>query len=107
MAFMEGMITMPRPYPPEFRTRAISLVREGRSVKQTAAALGIHEVTLHSWLRQDDIDHGLRPGHTTQEAAELRAARARVRQLEQDISILRRAFTWLDEEPLDPKEHTR
>ncbi|TDS83053.1 hypothetical protein EV640_11158 [Nesterenkonia aurantiaca] len=68
---------MPRPYPPEFRARAISLVREGR------------------------------PGHTTQESAELRAARARVRQLEQEISILRRASTWLDEDPLDPKERTR
>lgn len=37
---------MPRPYPPEFRARAIALVREGRQVKQTAPALGIHEVTL-------------------------------------------------------------
>lgn len=98
---------MPRPYPSEFRARAISLVREGRPVKQTAADLGIHEVTLHCWLRQDDIDHGLRPGHTTQESVELRAARAKVRQLEQELSILRRASAWLDEESLDPKGRTR
>ncbi|GAA1810989.1 transposase [Nesterenkonia flava] len=98
---------MPRPYPPEFRARAISLVREGRPVKQTATDLGIHEVTLHSWLRQDDIDHGLRPGHTTQESAELRAARAKVRQLEQELSILRRASAWLEEGPIDPKGRTR
>jgi len=52
---------MPRPYPPQFRQRAIALVREGRQIKQTAADLGIHEVTLHSWLRQDDIDHGHHP----------------------------------------------
>lgn len=45
-------------------------------------------LTLHSWLRRDDIDHGLRSGQTTQESAELLAARARVRQLEQEISIL-------------------
>ena len=56
---------MPRPYPPEFRARAIGLVREGRQVKQTALDLGIHEVTLHNWLRQDDIDHGRRPGLTS------------------------------------------
>lgn len=30
---------MPRPYPPEFRARAISLVREGRPVKQTMTAI--------------------------------------------------------------------
>ncbi|MGP5716168.1 IS3 family transposase [Brachybacterium tyrofermentans] len=89
---------MPRPYPPEFRARAIALVREGRQVKQTALDLGIHEVTLHNWLRQDDIDHGRRPGLSSQESAELRAARGRVRQLEQEIAILRRAATWLDEE---------
>ena len=33
---------MPRPYPPEFRARAIALVREGRQVKQTALDLGAY-----------------------------------------------------------------
>ncbi len=99
---------MPRPYPPEFRARAIALVREGRQVKQTAADLGIDPVTLHSWLRQDDIDQGRRPGRSTQESAELRAARGRIRQLEQELAILRRAATWLDEEEgVPPKGRTR
>lgn len=99
---------MPSPYPPEFRQRAIALVREGRQVKQTAVDLGIHEVTLHSWLRQDDIDQGLRPGHTSRENAELRAARQRIRQLEQELSILKRAQSWLDEDGgVDPKGPTR
>ncbi len=53
---------MPRPYPPEFRARAIALVRDGHQVKQTAEDLCIHAVTLHTWLRQEDIDHGNRPG---------------------------------------------
>ena len=99
---------MPRPYPPEFRARAIALVREGRQVKQTGQALGIHEVTLHTWLLQDDIDHGRRSGLSSRESAELRAARGRVRQLEQEIAILRHAATWLDEEGgVDPKGRTR
>jgi len=99
---------MPRPYPPEFRARAIALVREGRQVKQTAEDLGIHTVTLHSWLRQDDIDHGRRPGLSSGESAELRAVRGRVRQLEQEIAILCRAATWLDEEGgVAPKVRTR
>lgn len=99
---------MPRPYPPEFRARAIALVREGRQVKQTAADLGIHEVTLHSWLRQDDIDYGRRPGRSTSEDAELRAARGRIRQLEQELEIVKRASKWLsEEERVDPKGPTR
>lgn len=99
---------MPRPYPPEFRTRAIALVREGRQIKQTSADLGIHEVTLHSWLRQDDIDYGRRPGRSTSENAELRAARARIRQLEQELEIVKLAAKWLSrEERVDPKGRTR
>lgn len=98
---------MPRPYPPEFRERAIGLVREGRQVKQTAADLGIHEVTLHSWLRQDDIDHGRRLGRITREGAELRAAKNRIRHLKQELEIVRQASKWLAEESLDPKGPTR
>ena len=99
---------MPRPYPPEFRERAIALVRDGRPVKQTAANLGIHEVTLHSWLRQDDIDNGRRKGRSTSEDAELRAARGRIRQLVQELEIVKRASKWLsEEERVNPKGLTR
>lgn len=89
---------MPRPYPPEFRARAIALVREGCQVKQTVVDLGIHEVTLYSWPRQDDIDHGRRRGRSSSEDAELRAARGRIRQLEQDLELVKRASKWLSEE---------
>ncbi|MCW2289007.1 transposase [Leucobacter luti] len=99
---------MPRPYPPEFRARAIALVRDGRPVKQTAADLGIHELTLHSWLRQDDIDNGRRKGRSTGEDAELRAVRGRIRQLEQELNIVKLASKWLaEEERVDPKGRTR
>ena len=99
---------MPRPYPPEFCQRAIALVREGRQVKHTTADLGIHEVAGHSRLRQDDIDPVLTPGHTSREGAELRAARQRIRQLERELSILKRAKSWLDEEGgVDPKRYCR
>lgn len=99
---------MPRPYPPEFRARAIALGHEGRQIKQTAADLGVHEVTLHSWLRQDDIDYGRRPGRSTSEDAQLRTARGRIRQLEQELEIVKRASKWLsEEERVDPKERTR
>lgn len=99
---------MPSPYPSEFRQCAISLVREGRQAKHVAHDLGIAEATIHNWLRQDDIDHGRRPDLASGEAAQLRAARGRIRQLEQEIAILRRAATWLDEEGgLAPKGHAR
>jgi transposase-like protein len=57
-AVTKGLAVVPRPYPPEFRARAIALVRACKRAKQTAVELGIHPVTLSKWLRQDDIDQG-------------------------------------------------
>ena len=73
---------MPRPYPAEFRARAIAIARAGKPQKQTAEDLGIHPVTLSKWIKQDDIDRGERPGIPTSESAELLATRRRIRELE-------------------------
>lgn len=98
---------MPRPYPPEFRARAIALVRAGKQAKQTAFELGIHPVTLSKWLRQDDIDKGVRPGVASSESAELRFAQRRIRELETELLIVRQAAKFLDEDRPDPKGSTR
>lgn len=98
---------MPRPYPPEFRARAIALVRAGKQAKQTAVELDIHPVTLSKWLRQDDIDNGLRPGVPSSESAELRAARRRIQELETELGIVRRAAKFLGEDKPRPKGSTR
>lgn len=55
-AFTGRLNTMPRPYPPEFRARAIALVRAGKPQKQTAHELDIHPVTLSKWVKQDKVD---------------------------------------------------
>jgi transposase-like protein len=52
---------MPRPYPPEFRQRALDLVRSGRSVPEVAGLLGIAQSCLYRWKQQDLIDRGSRP----------------------------------------------
>nr|WP_148302191.1 transposase [Tomitella biformata] len=53
---------MPRPYPPEFRARAIALIHSGKQVKQTAYELGISAGCLHTWRGHDRIDRGEIPG---------------------------------------------
>src|SRR5690625_3336899 len=98
---------MPRPYPAEFRARAIALVRAGNPQKQIADDLGIHPVTLSKWLKQDDIDRGVRPGVPSSESAELRAARRRIRELETELTIVRQAAQFLGEEMPRPKGSTR
>lgn len=72
---------MPRPYPPEFRFRAVALVRAGKPITTAATTeLGISAGALHNWVRQDQIDRGKRPGVATQESAALAKANKRIRQ---------------------------
>src|SRR5947209_7664414 len=60
------------PYPPEFRTEAIRLVRtSGKPMAQIARDLGVTSETLRIWMKQADIDDGLRhDGLTTEEHPE-------------------------------------
>ena len=98
---------MPRAYPAEFRRRAIALVEAGQSVAKTAADLGITDSALYHWIKQDKIDRGLMPGRTTVESKELRRSRKRIRELEAEVEILRRANELLGTDAKRPKGPTR
>lgn len=65
------------------------------TLEQVAADFGVHAVTLSKWMRRADIDDGVKPGTTAQENAELRAARQRIKLLEQENEVLRRAAAYL------------
>jgi len=63
---------MPAAHPPEFRRRAIDLVRQpGAGVAQVAKDLGISESGLRRWMGQDDIDAGRKEGLSRDEREEL------------------------------------
>lgn len=98
---------MPKPYPAEFRYRAVALVRAGRRVTEVAPSLGISEGCLRNWVRQDRIDHGEITGTTTTESADLKAARKRIHELEREVEILRVASKLLGEDKPHPKGFTR
>lgn len=98
---------MPRPYPAEFRLRAVALVRSGKRITTTAQELGISAGILHKWVHQDQIDRGEKSGVTTKESAELTRANKRIRELEMEVEILRRASKLLSEDAPHPKGSTR
>ncbi len=85
-----------KPYPPEYRAEAVRLVREGRrSVKDVADSLGVSTESLRIWIKQSDLDGGRRKdGLTTAEREELRQLRKRVRDLEEDKVILKKAAAF-------------
>ena len=95
-----------RGYPPEFRRRVVDLVEGGRKVSEVAADLEVSEQTIYTWRRQARIDAGLEPGVTTPEQAELAAAKRRIRELETELAIHRRA-TELLKEKSGPKGPSR
>jgi transposase len=86
-----------RGYPSEFRRRVVELVEGGRKVAEVAADLGISEQTIYTWRRQARIDAGLEAGLSTSEQAELTAAKRRIRELETELAIHRRATELLKE----------
>ncbi len=99
---------MPRQYPPEFRERIVALVRSGRSVSGLGAEYGVADATIYRWLDQDRIDHGEKPGATSTQNTELAAARKRIRELEHELELVRKAAAIFDEqEKIRPKGSTR
>ncbi len=93
---------MPRtrpPYPPEFRQEAVALVhRSSESIAQIAKDLGCSEQTLRSWVSQAAVNAGKKPGLTTEEREELARLRRRIRTLEEEREILRKAAAFFARE---------
>ena len=101
---------MPKPYPKEFREDVVRVARAreaGVTLAQVAKDFGVHPMTLHKWMRRADIDEGRSPGVSATESAELREARKRIRLLEQENEVLRRAAAYLSQANLPGKGCTR
>ncbi len=97
---------MPKPYPKEFRDDVVSVARNrepGQHLMRIAADFGISESCLTNWMKAADVEDGVKPGTTAAENADLREARKRIRLLEQENEVLRRAAAYLSQANLPGK----
>jgi transposase len=95
---------MPRPHPPEFRRRAVELARErAKPVAEIAKDLAISESCLRRWMDVDDVDAGRKEGVNGAERAELVELRRKLRVVEMENEILRRAAAYFARENVLPK----
>ena len=93
---------MPRtrpPYGPEFRHQLIELVRSGRTPEELSREYEPTAQTIHNWVKQADVDAGIRSdGLTTEEREELRALRRENKRLRMEQEILKKAAAWFARE---------
>ena len=101
---------MPKKIDPSVKERCVRLVLDHLSEypSLTAAATavarreGVGKESVRRWARQAQIDAGQLQGPTSEELAEIKELKAKVRRLEEDNEILRKASIFFAGE-LDPR----
>lgn len=98
---------MPRHHPAALRREACERMLGGEPIKEVAQRLGVSAHTLYKWRRQALIDAGRRPGVKSYEADPLQQARRRIKELEDELEIVKTASALFEEGAVDPKGSTR
>ena len=89
------MFTVPKKFPPEFKRDVVTVARRGDlSVHEVAADFDISPESVRRWMKQADIDDGIKDGLTSAEQAEVVRLRRENRRLEMEVEILRRATAY-------------
>jgi len=95
-------VARPSQYTEQFRKDAVALVRSSDSpLRQIARDLGVNHETLRGWIRAEEgksVGRAPAPDLTVAERDELRKLRARVRELELEKDILRKAAQYFAKE---------
>ena len=93
-------------YPSELKDRAVRMVQDLRRedpndkgiITRVARQLGVGSESLRNWVKQSDIDDGMRPGPSTDELAEIKRLRKENFELRRANDILQSAATFFGAE---------
>jgi transposase-like protein len=104
------MQVMPKKVDPALKARAVRLVADHlpeypsmtAACEAVAQQVGVGTESVRRWVVRAQVDSGQRAGVTTEEHEEIKKLKAKVRRLEEDNEILRRASIFFAGE-LDPR----
>ncbi len=104
-------MSAPRKFSDELRERATRMALELRrdpatrsgAIRRVSEQLGMHPETLRNWVRQAEIDGGVRPGTTTDDVKRLVELEQENRELKRANEILRTASAFFAAAELDRK----
>jgi transposase len=96
-------------FSPEVRERAVRMVLEHRSeypslwaaVESIAPKIGCVPSTLLNWVKQAEVNAGVRPGVTTSEHDHVKALEREVKELRRANEILKLASAFFAQAELD------
>jgi|SRR5690554_2939468 len=98
-----------RRYSEAEKERAVRAVRQLRkelgtdhgTVKRVADQLGIGVESLRGWVKQAEIDDGVKPGLSTEDAERMKRLEQENRELRRTNEILRKASAYFAQAELD------
>ena len=101
----------PRKYSEELRERATRMAVEARrdpgskvgAIKRIADQLGVHPEALRTWVKQAEIDGGVRAGTTTSDAERIAQLELENRELRRANEILKTSAAFFAAAELDRK----
>ena len=96
-------------FSPEVRERAVRMVHEHRGeypslwacIESIAPKIGCVPQTLNDWVKQQEIDTGVREGLSTEERAHMKALEREVKELRRANEILKLASAFFAQAELD------
>ncbi len=87
---------MPKKFPSEFKRDVVTVARRGDlTVAEVAADFNVSAESVRRWMRQADVDDGVRGGLTSSEQSEIVRLRRDKRCLEMENEILCRAAAFV------------
>lgn len=97
---------MPKKCPPEFNRDVVTVARRrDLTVPDVAVEFAVSEESVRRWTKQAHVDDGIVDGQTSSGQSELAQLRRRLRRLQMENEVLRRAAAYFALSPRPGTQH--